>query len=44
MIKELLSILIILVIAWALFEVSKVQSMSDEERKKYGHGPKGQGK
>jgi hypothetical protein len=43
-IKSLIITLILLVISWALFEVTKVQSMNDEERKKYGHGPKGQGK
>ena len=44
MIKNFIITIILLVIAWAFFEVSKVQSMNDEERKKYGHGPKGQGR
>ena len=44
MIKSFIITIILLVISWALFEVTKVQSMNDEERKKYGHGPKGQGK
>lgn len=43
-IKCILTTIILLVITWALYEVSKVQCMNDEERKKYGHGPKGQGK
>lgn len=43
-IKNFIITAILLAITWALYEVSKVQSMSDEQRKKYGHGPKGQGK
>lgn len=42
--KNLILTIILAFITWALMEVVKVQSMSDEERKKYGHGPKGQGK
>ncbi|WP_321301017.1 hypothetical protein [uncultured Sphaerochaeta sp.] len=42
--KNLILTIIFAFIIWALIEVVKVQSMSDKNRKKYGHGPKGQGK
>ena len=42
--KDLILTIIFALGTWALIEVAKVQSMSDEDRKKYGHGPKGQGR
>lgn len=42
--KDLILTIIFAFIIWALIEVVKVQSMSDKDRKKFGHGPKGQGK
>jgi hypothetical protein len=44
MIEAILKVIFAALILMAIVAVAGVQGMSDEKRKKYGHGPKGQGR
>lgn len=44
MIGIILKFIVASLLFMALVAVAGVQSMSDEKRKEYGHGPKGQGR
>ncbi|MBI9094172.1 MAG: hypothetical protein JEY71_04735 [Sphaerochaeta sp.] len=44
MIEIFLKILLAALLLLAIVAVAGVQGMSDEKRKDYGHGPKGQGR
>ncbi|MDT4761843.1 hypothetical protein [Sphaerochaeta sp. PS] len=44
MIGTILKVIVAAILLMAIVAVAGVQGMSDEKRKEYGHGPKGQGR